>query len=191
MEKQKALESLVQICNSNLGFIPTTPAEFNELSARIFLKTKQRISVSSIKRLWGYVKYENFPSRTTLNILARFNDFKDWETFQQEISFDHKDSSSGFVDGSLVNANALNIGDKISVKWEPNKGCILEYISYLRFKVLESDNIKLLPGDTCTINSICIGLPLFVSNIQRDGIIIPAYIGAKSGGVTEIKELRN
>lgn len=191
MEKQKALESLVQICNSNLGFIPTTPAEFNELSARIFLKTKQRISVSSIKRLWGYVKYENFPSRTTLNILARFNDFKDWETFQQEISFDHKDSSSGFVDGSLVNANALNIGDKISVKWEPNKGCILEYISYLRFKVLESENIKLLPDDTCTINSICIGLPLFVSNIQRDGIIIPAYIGAKSGGVTEIKELRN
>lgn len=185
MEKLKALESLVQICNSNIGYVPSTPAEFNDLSTRIFNKTKSRISISSIKRIWGYVRYENFPSRTTLNILSRFNGFKDWDSFQKEINFDPKDGSSGFMDGSLVNANALQIGDQICVKWDPEKECILEYISYLRFKVLESKNIKLLPGDTCTINSICIGLPLFVSNIQRDGLIIPAYIGAKSGGIKQ------
>lgn len=185
MEKLKALESLVQICNSNLGFVPSTPTEFNELSSQIYLKTKARISVSSIKRLWGYVKYDNFPSRTTLNILARFNDFKDWESFQKEINYAQKDNTSGFVDGSLVNANALQIGDQISVKWDNNKECILEYISYMRFKVLESKNIKLLPGDTCTISSICIGLPLVISNIQRENTIIPAYIGAKNGGIKQ------
>lgn len=193
MEKHNALESLVQITNSNLGYVPSTPAEFNNLSSQIFMKTKAHISVSSLKRMWGYVKYENFPSRTTLNILARFNDFKDWESFQKEITFEavsDKDSSSGFVDGSLLNANALNVGDEIVAKWDNGKECTLQYISYLRFKVIEAKNIKLQKDDICTINSICIGLPLVVSNIQRGGIIIPAYIGAKFGGVRQCT-LRN
>lgn len=188
MEKNKALESLIQISNNNLGFIPSTPAEFNNLSTIIFEKTKSRISTSSIKRLWGYVSYDNFPSRTTLNILARFNDFKDWDSFRQEIEYDKANtgSTSAFIDGSLVNASLLNIGDVIVLKWAEEKECTMEYISYLRFKVLDSKNIKLLPDDTCTLSSVCIGLPLFISNIQRGNLIIPGYVGAKTGGIQSI-----
>lgn len=150
----------------------------------ILKKTQSSVSTSSIKRLWGYVEYNNFPSRSTLNTLARFNDFKDWDSFLNGISYnDSGDSNSAFMDNSLVNANLLNIGDVITIKWAGKKDCTLEYISYLRFKVIESNNIKLLPGDTCTLHSVCIGLPLFISNIQREGMIIPAYVGAKKGGV--------
>lgn len=189
MEREKALQSLIEISNCNLGFIPSTPIEFSELSNTIFMKTKTRLSVSSIKRLWGYVSYTNFPSRSTLNILARFNDFRDWESYVQEIKFGDEtgETNSSFVNNSILNANQLNIGDVITLGWDPEKGCKLEYISYLRFKVLESINIKLQPGDTCTINSICIDMPLFVSNIQRDTTVIPAYIGARQGGIKQIQ----
>ena len=81
MKKNLALEALVDITNSNLGYIPSTPAEFNELSRMIQQKTGRSISLSSIKRIWGYVRYEGFPSVTTLNTLAMYNEFKDWETF--------------------------------------------------------------------------------------------------------------
>lgn len=187
MEKEKALESLIQITNCNLGFIPSTPAEFSDLSATIYRKTKYRISVSSIKRLWGYVKYEGFPTKTTLNILARFNDFHDWETFYNEISYSDKaESTSAFVDGSILNAGLLTVGDVLTLKWNSNKSCTLEYIAYLRFRVIKADNIKLCTDDLCTISSICIGMPLLVSNIQRGNAMIPAYVGAKNGGILSI-----
>lgn len=188
MDKVKALESLIHISNCNLGYIPSTPAEFKHLSLLIFRKTQSSISTSSIKRLWGYVQYASFPSRSTLNTLARFNDFKDWETFLNEVSYNgSNDSSSGFLDDSLVNANMLNIGDVITIKWDDEKSCILEYISYLRFRVVEANNIKLQADDTCTLHSVCVGLPIFISNIQRESMIIPAYIGAKKGGVRSIE----
>ena len=66
MEKNNALEALVDITNNNLGYVPSTPTEFNELSRLIQQKTGRSLSLSSIKRIWGYVKYEGFPSVTTL-----------------------------------------------------------------------------------------------------------------------------
>ncbi len=189
MDKKKALESILQITNCTLGYVPSTPAEFNKLSLIILQKTQSHISSSSIKRLWGYVKYDSYPSRSTLNTLARFNGFKDWDAFICEISNNDSgdpSSSSAFHEDSLVNAGSLNIGDKLIIRWKSNKSCTLEYISYLRFKVISARNIKLQRGDTATIHSVCIGLPLFVSNIQRDTSILPLYIGAKNGGVTSI-----
>lgn len=186
MDKKKALESILQITNCTLGYVPSTPAEFNKLSYAISQKTQQQISSSSIKRLWGYVKYDGYPSRSTLNTLARFNGFKDWNSFMSEISNDDSGESSAFHEDSLVNAASLNIGDKLVIKWDSNKGCTLEYISYLRFKVIRARNIKLQAGDTATIHSVCIGLPIFVSNIQRGTSILPLYIGAKKVGVTSI-----
>lgn len=82
MEKNIALEALVEITNNNLGFVPSTPTEFNDLSRLIHKKTGRSLSLSSIKRIWGYVRYEGFPSLTTLNTLAQYNGFKDWETFK-------------------------------------------------------------------------------------------------------------
>ena len=73
MEKNDALEALVRITNERLGYEPTTPSEFNDLLLRIQKTTGDSLSLSSIKRLWGYVKYNGDFSQTTLNILARFN----------------------------------------------------------------------------------------------------------------------
>lgn len=56
MEKKSIIEALVNITNSNFGYIPSSPAEFNELSRVIYAKTGRSLSLSSIKRLWGYVK---------------------------------------------------------------------------------------------------------------------------------------
>lgn len=188
MDKDLALKNLIQITNCRIGFVPSTPTEFNVLSHAIFLRTKTQISISSIKRLWGYVSYTGFPSKSTLNTLARFNDFKDWETFLQEYSLPKNGSdSSSFVDGSIINSSKLTVGDRVLLRWEEIKGCSLEYISYLRFRVIDAENIKLQKDDICVVSSICVGFPLFVSNIQRGQSIIPAYVGAKKGGISSIE----
>lgn len=185
MEKNIALEALVDITNSNLGYVPTTPSDFNELSRIIHQKTGRSISLSSIKRIWGYVRYEGFPSLNTLNTLAMYNEFKDWETFMTGKSYKFGDDSAFLID-STVNASELRPGDKLLLSWGDEKSCEIECISDMRFRVNTSNNIKLKPNDTFSFHTLCISHPIYICDIQRGDIHIPAYIGARKGGLTNI-----
>lgn len=185
MEKNLALEALVDITNSNLGYIPSTPTEFNELSRMIQQKTGRSISLSSIKRIWGYVKYEGFPSVTTLNILAQYNEFQDWDTFLIDTAVKNG-GDSGFLSESIINASDLKPGEKLLLTWGNEKNMEIECIEPMRFRVNASQNIKLKVNDTFSLHTLCVGHPVYVSDIRRDNDYIPAYIGARKGGLTTI-----
>lgn len=180
---------LISITNHNLGFTPTSPSEFSSLAWQIQRKTGREISISSIKRLWGYVRYEGFPALTTLNILAQFNGYKSWNSFLLSDAVNTFDSDSGFLSESVINADDLNNGDRILLTWGGEKSCEIEYISHKRFRVNKSNNIKLKVGDTFVLHTISIGLPIYITDIVRGNDRIPAYIGAKKGGVISISLL--
>jgi hypothetical protein len=55
-----------------------TNEDFEGLSDRIFAKTSVRLSVSTLKRIWGKVKYDHSPTTATLNALARYAGFEGW-----------------------------------------------------------------------------------------------------------------
>jgi hypothetical protein len=57
--------------------------EFETLSEEIREKTGIYLSVTTLKRLWGKVKYESKPTITTLNALAKFVDFESWRDFRK------------------------------------------------------------------------------------------------------------
>jgi len=58
--------------------------DFEQLSQQIFAKTKVRLSVSTLKRIWGKVRYDNFPTSATLNALAGFLDYESWRHFRMK-----------------------------------------------------------------------------------------------------------
>lgn len=58
--------------------------DFENLSERIFEKTQVRLSVSTLKRIWGKVKYDSSPTMATLNALAKFLDYENWREFQSK-----------------------------------------------------------------------------------------------------------
>ncbi len=55
--------------------------DFDLLSEKILEKTKVRLSLSTMKRIWGRVKYENFPNSVTLNALAAYLGYSNWRDF--------------------------------------------------------------------------------------------------------------
>jgi hypothetical protein len=57
--------------------------DFEKLNTAIFDATGVSLSVSTLKRLFGKVSYSNLPSVHTLNTLARFAGFEDWNDFRQ------------------------------------------------------------------------------------------------------------
>jgi hypothetical protein len=58
--------------------------DFEQLSEKIFDKTKVKLSVSTLKRIWGKVRYENFPTAATLNALTGFLGYESWRDFKQK-----------------------------------------------------------------------------------------------------------
>lgn len=186
MDKELELKSLIQMTNDRLGFSPKTPSELNHLSLSIKKKTGSTISLSSLKRIWGYVDYSSFPSPNTLNILSRFNDFDDWEDFLRNKDLPRPEPTSEFLAGSVVDAESLITGDVLIIDWEENKSCELEYLGGHRFVVICSRNIKLIVNDTFTLHSVCVGLPFYAADIHRNSDTIPGYIGAKNG-ITAIR----
>ncbi len=86
MEREK---ELIAICRSkveqqlNWGDSSSwTNSDFELLSDKIFEKTQVRLSISTLKRIWGKVKYENSPTAVTLNALANFLNYPSWRDFE-------------------------------------------------------------------------------------------------------------
>ncbi len=60
-----------------------TTQDFKELSQKIFDKTSITLSPTTLKRIWGKLKYESAPTLTTLNTLAQFLGFEHWRAFRK------------------------------------------------------------------------------------------------------------
>ena len=189
-EDKEALAAMIRITNENLGYTPTTPTGFNDLGRQIQQITGDTLSPSSIKRLWGYIPYEGKFSSTTLDILARYNGMKDWESFRKSLQENPaSDDESGFHDNNITDTSKYTPGDRIELSWNDGKECELECVGRMRFRVLRSENIKLKTSDTVTLHTLCIGQPVYISDIIRGDIHYTAYVGAKKGGLLTIREL--
>ena len=188
MEPTSALSSLIALTNEKLGFVPSTPSEFNDASLKIQMATGKSISQSSLKRLWGYVYYSGKPTNTTLNNLAKFNGFADYKTYLLSLSQDTTDDS-GFLKESLIDTDRVDVGDRLALCWNDGKECLMLCIAPRRFRIEMSKNIKLQEGDTLTLHIIGIGHPIYAKDIVRGGEHIPAYEGAKKGGLRSFRHI--
>ncbi|HEX8024317.1 hypothetical protein [Mucilaginibacter sp.] len=87
MEKEKQLLLLCrQLIEQTLNWGDSSiwgNDDFEQLSLQIFDKTRVQLSISTLKRIWGKVRYESFPNAATLNALACFLDYTSWRDFRQ------------------------------------------------------------------------------------------------------------
>jgi hypothetical protein len=96
MDNEKLyIEKCLQRIEEKVGWGPGTGwqnQDFEALSERIFKETKVSLSVSTLKRLWGKIRYEGTPNVATLNTLAQFAGYENWRAF---ISNGFPQSSNG------------------------------------------------------------------------------------------------
>jgi hypothetical protein len=60
--------------------------DFERLSEKIMERTQVRLSISTLKRIWGKVRYDSLPAVATLNVLAQFSGYQSWRDFAAENS---------------------------------------------------------------------------------------------------------
>ncbi len=78
---------------------------FTELSDKINEDTSVLLSITTLKRVWGKVKYNSAPSITTLNTLAQFAGFNNWRDFKNK----HDKKESWFEKNINPNSHVIII----------------------------------------------------------------------------------
>jgi hypothetical protein len=56
--------------------------DYETLSARIHDRTGVTLSIATLKRLWGKIRYDSKPTPTTLNTLAQYLGYENWRSFR-------------------------------------------------------------------------------------------------------------
>ena len=81
MPENQAYGQLRNAIEEAVGRKMKSPKDFEYLSHAIFEKTHQSISTSTLKRFWGYLQQYASIRVSTLDLLAQFIDYKDYDDF--------------------------------------------------------------------------------------------------------------
>lgn len=160
-----------------------TPRNFEFLSECIFNETRNQLSATTLKRLWGYLheKEKQMPRLSTLNILSRYVGYSDYETFCKFQQVDGE-CESNFLQNNSLSTKSLRKGDSVRLMWNPDRCVTAQYIGLCMFRVVDSKNSKLSVNDTFICEHIVENVPLLLSNlIHENGDPVNYICGNKSG----------
>ena len=183
-EKQTIVDSLKEHIENIAGTRMRTPRDFDFLARSIFNETRNQLSPTTLKRLWGYLQEkENQTARvSTLNILSRYIGYPDWETFCK-FQATNGECESDFLPNNCLNVKSLLKGDSVRLMWQPDRCVTIQYIGLCMFRVVKSQNSKLFENDTFICERIVENAPLMLSNLIHDNGDPVNYICGKRGGV--------
>lgn len=179
------LQTLLQEVEKKFGRPMECTNDFRVLAALVEYECKEIVSVSTLKRLWGYVSQQTTPRESTLDVLSRFVGYKDFEDFRMS-QFGKLDDTSGYIDTSFISAKDVPADRTLVICWEPNRMIRLRKAGEQEWEICDSYNSKLLAGDRFEAACFFKGLPLFLPAVLRDGKTLPAYIAGKKNGLSKV-----
>jgi hypothetical protein len=156
------------------------PSDCELLSLDIQSKTGVRIGATTLKRLLGFAQDERSPHTTTLDVIAHYLGYENWDALRL---VDENSSNSSFDDRDEYLACYLKPGQQLVIYYPPNRSLTIEHLDGNRFQVMESENSKLLAGDQLTLTHIVRGYPLLVAEVLRAGQNLGAFTAGKAQGI--------
>lgn len=182
-EQLQFITTLIAEIEQKMGFALKSPQDFNQLLLR--LPQDCRVSLSTVKRIWGYVPSTHQPRLSSLSALSRFVGFRDWEDFclKQKPIFE-----SDFLQGTIKETDVLE-GEVVELTWNPNRYCKVRKEADGTFVVEEVRNAKLQRGDSFRAAWFAVGQPLCLTHFQRAGLSMPDYIAGRSLGLSSVHKL--
>lgn len=158
-----------------------TPKDFECLSESVLRHTGVLMSATTFKRLWGYINEPVTHRRSTLDTLAKYVGWRDWDAFCQGES---PEVESGFVANDSINVQKqLKRGDKLRLTWQPGRLCDVEYCGDCSFKILHSEGTKLQAGSIFSCNFIVAGHPLYLDRLIIPGHKPATYVCGRRHGI--------
>lgn len=100
--QEQAIKQLRRAVERTLGRKMQTNKDFDCLSDSVYDQTHAKISTTTLKRIWGYLSEGVTPRRYTLDQLARFIGYDDFDAFCASLETDNKPKSDSSNIGTEV-----------------------------------------------------------------------------------------
>ena len=178
---------LRQLVEESAGHRLKTSTDFSLLSDEIQNRLGRTLGTSTLKRIWGYIGGYATTRVDTLDILARFTGFPDWNTFVADYCGQEAMQSSHRVITDVLTAEGMEENAVVEVCWNPNRRCLFRYLGGGRFVVVESHNAKVQEGNTFQCACFTLSEPLYVTHLVHAGQTSDLFVMGKKGGLTSIK----
>ena len=187
MEKYNDTQTKSRLCaevEAAIGRKLATPKDFDFLRNQIFSRLHIFISATTLKRIWGYLTDDVSPRRSTLDILARYLGYIDYDTFATGVTATDDELSSNPIMSRRIDVEEqLDPGDRIRLTWQPGRVCDVEYRGSNAFEVVASQGTRLKPGDTFKCALIIEAEPLYIDHLVTGDSAPTAYVCGKKSGV--------
>ena len=178
-----AYEQLQSEIESALKKKCRTPKDFDFLRERIYARLHILVSRTTLMRIWGYVDEGVTAREGTLDILAQFLGYQDWDVYCQNYQLPKEHQSGPVLSRRLSVNKTLVPGERLRLIWQPGRICDIEYLGDLQFRVIASERTRLKAGDTFECSLIIDGEPLYLDNLIQGDKHDSAYICGKIDGV--------
>jgi len=163
------------------------PKDCDALSTEISATCKQRISASTIKRLYGFIKGIEQPRVYTLDVISNYLGYTSWENLLMSLNKQNKptrETIEHLVPSQLKKNNVIEIG------YEPHRMITLKYLGNNQFKIAHSNDNKLHQEDVIEFQSADLHYPLSINEIKRGEKNVGQYLAGSVSGVTFIKKIK-
>ncbi|MDE6702969.1 MAG: hypothetical protein K2K00_04750 [Muribaculaceae bacterium] len=169
-----------------VGLEMAKSSDFDALSQSIADSTNENLSVNTLKRLFGFKTDKVVPRLSTMDIIAQYLGYSDYESLIKELGEDA--DISLFTPIDCLEVQELEKGTQIRVAYNPNRVFFLTYLGDYQFIVNDVEGSKnIRKGDLLTITQLAVGHRFVVSHVVRDGQDLGTYESAKFKGLKSIE----
>ena len=154
------------------------PYDCDEIARVINGKTGKNISVNTVKRLLGFISEEREPRLYTLDMIAEYLGFDNWDVYQLHLN-QMKGSSAGSF--AAIKISELKVDHLIKFRYLPDRMVVIKYCGDYFFDVTEAENSSLMVGDKIEVKQIVRNSPMFIDDVIRNG----EHLGEFTVGILE------
>lgn len=182
------INELMSLAEKKFGRRLNVSNGFEEFALLLSREVRTGVSVSTLKRLYGYVGDVHVPRTYTLDILAQYVGHASFHDFCQWLRRENP-CSSQFFSAPELSVSELSVSDEVEIGWLPNRYVRLLYRGNASFEVVEVRESQLQVGDILETSSFILGEPLYFPYILRNGERTPSFVAGKSGGLTLLNKV--
>jgi hypothetical protein len=159
------------------------PKQCENLAIAISNKVKCKISSTTVKRMFGFVPGTEAARLWTLDIVAAYVNYSDWDALITDI-VKAKIKKVHCIES--VQCKNVKAGTRIRVSFGALPFFEVECVGRNNFKVLDQIKTGLLAGDIIEVVDVELNAPLLVRRIKRESTTLSGMVLGKITGVTSI-----
>jgi hypothetical protein len=181
-------EIIKQKIEERFGKAVRYPKDCEALASIISSVCNERVSASTLKRLYGFVKGVEQPRQFTLDLIAQYIDFPDWDALINKIN---NVNYSEFISLTEITTDNLVENEIIEFGYKPERNLAVKFLGKQQFEVIKSEKSKLTVGDIITVYHFVLGYPLLINEVKRNNKHLGQYIAGKLSGLAYIRKVEN